>query len=225
MRALGLLAVILAVLLLLPYALAPLYSFGRPVSTLMLARWLGGARVERVWVPLERMAPALPASVIAAEDARFCRHPGIDLAEIRNVIEDADSFGDLRGASTISQQTAKNLFLWPGRSVLRKVLEAPLALWLDLVLGKRRVMEIYLNIAEWGPNGRFGAEAAARRAFGRPARRLSRRQAALLAAALPNPIRRNPARASRTLRRLAATYERRARTPGLTDCLTPRPDS
>ena len=97
---------------------------------------------------------------MVAEDARFCTHRGVDFGELRNAIEDADDLSEMRGGSTIAQQTAKNLFLWPGRSVVRKALEFPLALWLDLVLGKRRMMEIYLNIAEWGPNGEFGAEAA-----------------------------------------------------------------
>lgn len=223
LRAIKFIAAILIGLLVLPYLLAPLYLFGRPVSTLMLARWATGARVERVWVPLDAMAASLPAAVIAAEDARFCRHPGLDLAEIRDAIEDAETLGDVRGASTLSQQTAKNLFLWPGRSFLRKLLEAPLALWLDLVLGKRRLLEIYLNIAEWGPNGEFGVEAAARRAFGKSARNLSPREAAMLAAALPAPTRRDPGRPGPALRRLAGIYERRAAVAQLTACLAVRP--
>ena len=223
LRAIKFIAAILIGLLVLPYLLAPLYLFGRPVSTLILTRWATGARVERVWVPLDAMAASLPAAVIAAEDARFCRHPGLDLAEIRDAIEDAETLGDVRGASTLSQQTAKNLFLWPGRSFLRKLLEAPLALWLDLVLGKRRLLEIYLNIAEWGPNGEFGAEAAARRAFGKSARNLSPREAAMLAAALPAPTRRDPGRPGPALRRLAGIYERRAAVAQLTACLAARP--
>ena len=118
-------------------------------------------------MPLAAIAPALPRTVMVAEDARFCTHRGVDFGELRAAIEDADDLSEMRGGSTIAQQTAKNLFLWPGRSVVRKALEFPLALWLDLVLGKRRLMEIYLNIAEWGPNGEFGAEAAARHAFGK----------------------------------------------------------
>ncbi|MGZ8324174.1 MAG: monofunctional biosynthetic peptidoglycan transglycosylase [Rhodoplanes sp.] len=223
LRAIKFIAAILIGLLVLPYLLAPLYLFGRPVSTLMLARWATGARVERVWVPLDAMAASLPAAVIAAEDARFCRHPGLDLAEIRDAIEDAETLGDVRGASTLSQQTAKNLFLWPGRSFLRKLLEAPLALWLDLVLGKRRLLEIYLHLAEWGPNGEFGAEAAARRSFGKSARNLSPREAAMLAAALPAPTRRDPGRPGPALRRLAGIYERRAAVAQLTACLAVRP--
>ena len=138
-------------------------------------------------MPLSRISPALPLAVIVAEDGRFCSHHGVDFTEIRDALADADDLDDLRGGSTITQQVAKNLFLWPGRSFVRKALEFPLALWIDLVLSKRRILEIYLNIAEWGPNGEFGAEAGSRRAFGKPARDLSRYQAALLAAVLPNP--------------------------------------
>ena len=111
--------------------------------------------------------------MIVAEDGRFCSHHGVDFAEIRDAIDEADDLDELRGGSTITQQVAKNLFLWPGRSYLRKALEFPLALWIDLVLSKRRILEIYLNIAEWGPNGEFGVEAGGRYAFGKPARELS----------------------------------------------------
>jgi len=119
-------------------------------------------------------------------------------------------FAALRGASTLTQQTAKNLFLWQGHSFVRKALEIPLALWLDVVLPKRRVLEIYLNIAEWGPNGEFGAEAAARYAFGKSARDLNPREAAELAAILPNPVRRSAKTPDFAVRRLAGLYERRA---------------
>jgi monofunctional biosynthetic peptidoglycan transglycosylase len=200
----------LVAILLVPYLLTPLYHVVNPVSTLMLWRWVTGARVERIWTPLTAIAPALPRTVIASEDARYCVHRGVDLGELRAALQDADDLSDMRGGSTIAQQTAKNLFLWQGRSVVRKVLEFPLALWLDLVLGKRRLMEIYLNIAEWGPNGEFGAEAGARHAFGKSARDLSAREAALLAAILPNPLRRSAARPGPGVRRLAGIYEARA---------------
>ena len=150
---------VVAVIVLLPYLLTPLYRVVDPVSTLMLWRWATGARVEHSFVPIGRMAPALPITVIASEDGRFCSHRGIDWREIRDRLEDVDDISEARGVSTITQQTAKNLFLWPGRSFVRKALEFPLALWIDLVLPKRRVLEIYLNIAEWGPSGQFGAEA------------------------------------------------------------------
>jgi monofunctional glycosyltransferase len=215
----ALLVVVIAVLA-LPYGLAPLYRVVDPASTLMLARWLTGKRVERVWVPIERMSPALPAAVIVAEDARFCTHRGVDFAELREAMEDADDVSEMRGGSTITQQTAKNLFLWGGRSFVRKALEFPLALWIDLVLPKRRVLEIYLNIAEWGPDGEFGAEAGARRAFGKAARELTPAEAALMAAMLPNPVRRDARRPGPGLRRLAGIYVARARaSQGASACI------
>jgi monofunctional biosynthetic peptidoglycan transglycosylase len=212
--------IMILVVLLLPYLLTPIYRFVNPVSTLMLGRWVTGKRVERVWVPLSAISPVLPRSVLVAEDARFCTHHGIDFGELRAAIEDADDLSELRGGSTIAQQTAKNLFLWPGRSVVRKALEFPLALWIDLVLGKRRLMEIYLNIAEWGPDGEFGAEAAARHAFGKSARDLNAREAALLAAILPNPVRRNATRPGAGANRLAGIYQARAsRSASVADCI------
>jgi monofunctional biosynthetic peptidoglycan transglycosylase len=194
-------------LLILPYVLVPLYRVINPVSTLMLWRWATGGRVERAFVPLQRMAPALPLTVIAAEDGRFCRHRGIDWEEIRDQIEDLEDIREARGVSTITQQTAKNLFLWPSRSLVRKALEFPLALWMDLVLPKWRILEIYLNIAEWGPRGQFGAETASRYAFNKSASALSPREAALLAAVLPNPRRRSARNPSPAVRRLAGIYE------------------
>jgi monofunctional biosynthetic peptidoglycan transglycosylase len=213
------LLIALVAIVLLPYLLTPLYHAVNPVSTLMLWRWATGARVERTWTPLTAIAPALPRTVIASEDARYCVHRGVDLGELRAAIQDADDLSDMRGGSTIAQQTAKNLFLWQGRSVVRKVLEFPLALWLDLVLGKRRLMEIYLNIAEWGPNGEFGAEAGARHAFGKSARDLSAREAALLAASLPNPHRRSAGRPGPGVRRLAGIHEARAARSASADCV------
>ena len=196
--------------LLIPYAIAPLYRFVDPVSTPMLWRWATGKRVVRIVVPLNRIAPALRLAVIIAEDGSFCRNRGIDLGAIREAMQQSDELGEARGASTITQQTAKNLFLWEGRSFIRKALEFPLALWLNLVLPKRRVLEIYLNIAEWGPNGEFGAEAGARWAFGKSARDLTPPEAAELAAILPNPVRRSARIPSVLVRRLAALYEQRS---------------
>jgi monofunctional biosynthetic peptidoglycan transglycosylase len=213
-------AIAILVILLLPYLITPFYLAVNPVSTLMLWRWAKRAPVVRTWAPLRTIAPALPLSVIVAEDARFCTHRGIDFSELRAAIEDADDLSEMRGGSTITQQTAKNLFLWPGRSVVRKVLEFPLALWIDLILGKRRVMEIYLNIAEWGPSGEFGAEAAARKAFGKSARDLNAREAATLASILPNPIKRSAGRPGAGVRRLAGIYEGRARkSPEVAACI------
>jgi monofunctional glycosyltransferase len=219
-RGIRTLVLIVLVIVAVPYAMAPLYRFVDPVSTLMVARWLTGRSVSHEWVALERMSPALPAAVLVAEDGRFCSHHGVDFAELQDAIEEADDISDMRGGSTITQQTAKNLFLWGGRSYVRKVLELPLALWLDLVLPKRRVMEIYLNIAEWGPGGVFGAQAGARRAFGRSAAELTASEAALMAAMLPNPVTRDARRPGPGLRRLAGIYRARAaRASTATACL------
>jgi len=213
-------AIVIAVLILIPYLIAPLYRVVDPVSTPMLWRWATGARVERVWLPLDRISPALPLAVIGAEDGTFCHNRGIDLGAMREALEQYDDTGRERGASTITQQTAKNLFLWQGRSIIRKALEIPLAIWLNLVLPKRRVLEIYLNIAQWGPNGEFGAEAGARFAFGKSARNLNPGEAAELAAILPNPIRRSARNPSPLVRQLSGVYERRAETfPGLNACV------
>ncbi len=215
------LAIVAAALIVAPYLIAPLYRFINPVSTVMLWRWATGARVERIYTPLDRIAPALPLAVIGAEDGTFCHNRGIDLGAMREAIEQSgDDVGESRGASTLTQQTAKNLFLWQGRSFVRKALELPLAIWINLVLPKRRVLEIYLNIAEWGPNGEFGAEAAAHYAFNKPARNLTTVEAAELAAILPNPIRRSAHTPGPTVRRLTGIYERRsADFPGLDACI------
>ena len=207
------------ILLVVFAALVALWAFVPPVSTLMLARWVTFRPVERVWTPLDRLGSALPLAVIASEDGRFCRHGGVDWGALRAVVAASGEDGPTRGASTIPMQSAKNIFLWPSRSTLRKGLEIPAALVIDKMWGKRRVMEAYLNIAEWG-DGLFGAEAAARRYFGKPASQLNLREAALLAAALPNPLRRNPGRPGAQQNRIAATIVRRAAlTPGLADCL------
>jgi monofunctional biosynthetic peptidoglycan transglycosylase len=204
-------AMVVVVLVLIPYAVAPFYRFIDPVSMPILWRYAIGARVERIDVPLARISPALRLAVIVAEDGSFCRNPGIDLGEIRAALEQSsDNLDESRGASTITQQTVKNLFLWQGRSFVRKALEIPLALWMTLVLPKRRILEIYLNIAELGPHGEFGAEAGARWAFGKSAQNLSSYQAAELAAILPNPVLRSAKTPTVLERRLAGLYDRRA---------------
>ena len=204
--------------LVLPYLLAPLYRVGHPVSTLMAWRWLTGAPVSRPWLDFGAISPSLSRSVVASEDAKFCSHHGVDWGALRDVIDDAEDGEVARGGSTITQQVAKNLFLWPGRSVVRKALEIPLALWIDLALPKQRVLEIYLNIAELGPSGQFGAQAGALYAFGHPASALSPREAALLAAILPNPIRRSARNPGPGVRRLAGTYMARAQASALQRC-------
>ena len=209
---------LLLVAVLLPYVLTPFYRAGHPVSALMAWRSLTGAPVSRHWIDFSAMSPSLPRSVVGAEDAKFCRHHGIDWDALQDVIDDAEEGEVTRGGSTITQQVAKNLFLWPGRSVVRKALELPLALWIDLVLPKQRILEIYLNIAELGPSGQFGAQAGATYAFGRPASALSPREAALLAAILPNPVKRSARNPGPGVRRLAGTYMARAQAAGLRRC-------
>lgn len=208
---------------LLPYAVAPLYNFVDPFSTLIIWRKLTGARIEQRWLPLQQIGPQVPLAVIVAEDGRYCSHHGIDPGELWQALAATNALAAARGGSTITQQTVKNLFLWPSRSLMRKLIEAPLALWLDLVLPKRRILEIYLNIAEWGPDGEFGVEAGARRAFGRSASVLTRGQAALLASVLPNPHQRDAGRPGPGLRRLGGIYTRRMETlAGRDACLRSR---
>lgn len=213
------LRILLCLAILLALALA-LYRFVPVPSTLMLARWLTFRPVERQWVPLTQISPNLIRAVIASEDQRFCSHAGVDWIELNSVLEDED--GPSRGASTLTMQTAKNVFLWPGRSYIRKALEIPLALAIDLTWPKQRVMEVYLNVAEWG-EGLFGAEAAAQYYFRKPAARLNPAEAARLAGALPNPRLRNPARPSRALQAASGRVLRRMAELGpLGDCAVPR---
>lgn len=218
-RLVGLVLTMLVATLLLPLALVVLYGFVAPVSTLMLGRWLTGQRASRDWVPLGAIAPALPRAVINAEDSRFCLHRGVDWDALNAVMEASDEDGPSRGASTIAMQTAKNIFLWRGRSYLRKALEIPLALAIDALWGKSRVMEVYLNVAEWG-EGLFGAEAAARHYFHKGAKALAPREAALLASVLPNPIRFDAGHPSRYIARRTATIARRMANEDLS-CLGP----
>jgi monofunctional glycosyltransferase len=180
-------ALVLPPVLMLAYRVLPV-----PATPLMVIRLIEGEGWQRQWTPLDRISPHLPAAVIAGEDNLFCEHGGFDWPALRNEWERFRTGERSRGASTISMQTSKNLFLWPGRDLLRKGLEAWLTLQLELLLPKRRIMEIYLNIAETGP-GIYGAEAAARAYFDRPAADLGRREAALIAAVLPNPRRWSPA--------------------------------
>ncbi|MEI2386790.1 monofunctional biosynthetic peptidoglycan transglycosylase [Breoghania sp. JC706] len=180
----------------LPVVMTLLYSILPAVSTPMLARLLTGQTVERIWTPLNAISPALKRSVVASEDARFCVHDGVDWSALMEQVSRLEDGEDVRGASTITMQLAKNLFLWPSRSYVRKAMEIPLALWIDLVLSKRRILELYLNVAEWG-DGIFGIEAAARHYYGVSADKLSATQAARLATVLPNPIARDPTDLSR----------------------------
>lgn len=210
-RPLLLLAAVLAIPLLVPLLLVPVYAVVNPVSTSMLQRYLTGHPVDRHWVGLDEVSDELKTAVVMAEDGQFCRHHGVDLGALREEIGVWLDGGTPRGASTITMQVARNLFLWNDRSFLRKALEIPLAVYIDLVLPKRRIMEIYLNTAQWGPVGEFGIEAGARRAFGTGADKLGWERAALMAAALPNPLLRRPENPGPHLRRVARVVEERAR--------------
>jgi monofunctional biosynthetic peptidoglycan transglycosylase len=170
-----------------------LYRYVPPPATpLMLLRFAEGRGISKSWRPVEAMSPALIRAVIAGEDANFCRHRGFDWRAIDAAWERYESGrGRLLGASTISMQTAKNLFLWPGRDWLRKGLEAYFTVLIELAWKKRRIIEVYLNIIEWGP-GLYGAEAAAQHYFGKPAAALAAAEAARLAAVLPDPLDRSP---------------------------------
>ena len=166
-------------------ALLVVYRFvDPPTTTLILGQRLAGIAIDRRPVPLARVSPNLLRAVIASEDGQFCRHRGVDWRELGAAIDAGQ--GGARGGSTISMQVVKNLFLWPSKSYVRKALEIPLTLVMELLWPKQRIMEVYLNIAEWGP-GVFGAEAASRHHFNKPARALTEQEAALLAVSLPNP--------------------------------------
>lgn len=145
-------------------------------------------RVDYRWVDRARIAPDLARAVVVAEDQSFLLHHGFDLRSIQRAVEEGAEEGRMRGASTLTQQLAKNLFLWPGRSFVRKALEAWFTLWLEALWSKQRILEVYLNVAQFGPC-LFGAEAASRHFFDRPAAELLPEQAALLATVLPNPSR------------------------------------
>jgi monofunctional biosynthetic peptidoglycan transglycosylase len=189
-----------------------------PLTPLMLLRVVEGALagepvgIDRRWVDIRDVSPALVRSVLAAEDARFFTHWGVDTTEVERAVEYNERQGGrrVRGASTITMQCARSVFLWPGRTWIRKGIEVWLAVLMEQLWGKRRILEVYLNVVEWGP-GVYGAESAARRHFGVPAASLDAERAALLAATLPAPRRFDPAAPSPHVRRRAETIEARAR--------------
>lgn len=190
-------------------ALIVLYRWVDPrVTPLMLIRYPVEGRIDRHVVPLRAISINLQHAVIASEDNRFCRHHGIDWGAVNDAIEEYDAYGRLRGASTIDMQVARNLFLWPGGGFFRKGIEAALALTIDALWPKRRIMAIYLNVIEWG-GGIYGAEVASRVYFHRDASQLTAREAALMAAVLPNPRRWSPARPDRYIAERARVIERR----------------
>jgi monofunctional glycosyltransferase len=184
-----------------------------PVTMVMLARaaqrFSAGespAWPDRVPVARSDMSPALRRAVLAAEDDRFYLHNGFDFVELEKALERRERGGSLRGASTLTQQVAKNIFLWNGRSFIRKGVEAYLTLWLELLLTKERILDLYINLAEWGPH-HFGAEAGAQYHFGKSAASLNREEAARMAAILPAP-QRWPPRGTVASRRIGAIMQR-----------------
>jgi len=213
----------LAVLAGPPLLLALYRAVPPPITPLMVIRLFEGEGLRHEWVDLEAISPHLRAAVVAAEDNLFCRHNGFDVDSLRDAVAEWRGGGRARGASTISMQTSKNLFLWPDRSLLRKVLEAYVTVWMELLWPKPRIVEVYLNVAEWGP-GVYGAEAAARHHFGVAAADLDRQQATRLAAVLPNPRAWSAARPTPYIRDRAVVLQRRMGQLGpLLACVGGRP--
>jgi monofunctional biosynthetic peptidoglycan transglycosylase len=205
-----------------PIVVVGVYRFVPPPLTfLMVQRVFEGRGFDRRWVPLERISPALTRAVIAAEDARFCEHHGFDIEAMRKAFAANQRGGKVRGGSTISQQTAKNVFLWPRRDYVRKGLEAWFTVLIEGMWGKPRIMEVYLNSIEWGP-GIYGAEAAARKNFGVSAAQLKPAQAARLAAILPKPLSWKAARPGPYVQRRSGAINANARVvrrDGLSACV------
>jgi monofunctional biosynthetic peptidoglycan transglycosylase len=205
-----------------PVIVVAVYRFvPPPVTFLMVQRVFEGRGFDRRWVPASRISPHLKRAIIAAEDARFCEHHGFDLEAIEKAMEANARGKKLRGGSTISQQTAKNVFLWPGRDWVRKGLEAWFTVLIEVGWGKERILEVYLNSIEWGP-GVYGAEAAAQRNFKVPASKLTAAQAARLAAIVPKPLSWKAAKPGPYMKRRAGGITRNVRAvrrEGLTGCV------
>ncbi|WP_328799520.1 monofunctional biosynthetic peptidoglycan transglycosylase [Sandaracinobacteroides hominis] len=193
-----------------------------PPTTFLMARdHFNGVIVYQDWVGLDEMSRHIPRAVIAAEDANFCSHRGFDIEAIEKAMERNKQGKKLRGGSTISQQTAKNAFLWPGRTMVRKGIEAWFTVLIEFIWGKPRIMEVYLNVAEFG-RGVFGVEAASQHYFKKPASKLTRQEAARLAAILPQPIKRDAASPGRYTKRYANRIAGRTRVvanEGLDSCV------
>lgn len=192
-----------------------------PGTANMAGRVMQGTTVYHTWVPIEEVSPHLVRAVIAAEDTKFCEHPGIDVEAIQEALDERERRGQLRGASTLTQQTAKNVFFWNGGGLARKGGEAWMALFIDGFWGKRRVLEVYLNVAEWG-DGLYGAEAAARGRFGKSAKDLTAFESARLAAVLPSPNKWRVNPAGPYVRQRTATLQARMKTvqrDGLDACI------
>ncbi len=227
MKRTGRLAVaLLALVAVSPIAGAVLYRFAPPPGTwTMLERKMSGDRIVHPWTPLEEISPHLVRAVIAAEDSRFCLHRGVDVEAVERALAENKRGKKRRGGSTISQQTAKNVFLWQGGGWVRKGFEAYFTVVAEPIWGKRRTMELYLNVAEWG-DGYFGAEAAAQGRFGKSAKDLTKQEAALLAAVLPSPNKWRAVNPGPYVRSRAATIRKRmdvVRNEGLDACVLGKP--
>jgi monofunctional biosynthetic peptidoglycan transglycosylase len=218
----GLIVILLLLVLLGPPIWVAIYRFiPPPITILMIERLFEGRGMDRRWVAISDMSPAMVRSVIASEDSRFCLHHGFDMHAIDAALRhNAVKPGKIRGGSTISQQTAKNVFLWPGRSWVRKGVEAVFTVLIEEIWGKRRIMEVYLNTIEMGP-GIYGVEAASQHYFGVPARSLSPAEAGRLAAILPDPLKWKAAKPGPYVRRRTGSIEARSGTvarDGLAQC-------
>ena len=206
-----------------PVVAVILYRFiPPPVSRLMVIRAVEGRGLDHRWRSMDKISPTLPRTLIAAEDAKFCEHRGFDFEALQKAYENNESGRKIRGGSTISQQTAKNVFLWPGRSYVRKGLEAWFTVLIETFWGKRRIMEVYMNSIEYG-SGIYGAEAAAQRYFGVGADKLTQAQSARLAAILPSPLKwkvikpgKYVAKRSKKIGKASGAVRR----DGLADCLS-----
>jgi monofunctional biosynthetic peptidoglycan transglycosylase len=203
------LATLVGLAVIVPAVLAAVYRFAPPpITVLMIERLMQGHGFDRRWAPISQMSPALPRAAIAAEDARFCDHHGFDFQAIQKAMRHDERRPErLRGGSTISQQTAKNVFLWPDRSWVRKGFEAYATVLIETLWGKRRIMEVYLNTVEMGP-GVYGVEAAAQRYFHVSARSVTPAQAARLIAILPSPLKWQVIDPARSVRRRDARIGR-----------------
>jgi monofunctional biosynthetic peptidoglycan transglycosylase len=184
---------ILLILFTLPYFLVVIYSFIPPISIPIVADFISFKSVKWSWKSHDRIANSLARNIIAGEDQKFCNHHGVDWQSLASVISRAKAGDYSSGGSTINMQVAKNLFYWPLPKFIRKPLEIPMALWIDLVWSKQRTMEVYTNIAEFG-DGVYGAEAASKHHFNKSAYSLTPYESSMLAASLPSPGYRNPAR-------------------------------
>jgi monofunctional biosynthetic peptidoglycan transglycosylase len=221
-----LLGLVLLLALVAPPLWVALYRLVPPPITILMVERLGqGHGLDHRWVPLDEISPSLVRAVVASEDARFCEHHGFDVRAIDAALRHNEAKPSrVRGGSTISQQTAKNVFLWPQRSWLRKGIEAWFTVLIETIWGKRRIMEVYLNTVEMGP-GVYGAQAASERYFGIPASRLSPAQAGRLAAILPDPLKWKAARPGPYVRRRTGRIQARSDTVergGLAACVLGR---